>query len=41
MKFKAAIRHWRPEQALSVSQKMLKAGGVAVGDEAQFEIERI
>jgi hypothetical protein len=27
--------------ALSVSQKMLAAGGVRVGDEAEFEIERV
>jgi Domain of unknown function (DUF1905) len=27
--------------SLSVSQKMLAAGGVRVGDEVQFEIERV
>jgi Domain of unknown function (DUF1905) len=27
--------------SLSVSQKMLAAGGVHVGDEVQFEIERV
>lgn len=27
--------------ALSVSQKMMKAAGVGVGDEAEFEIERV
>jgi hypothetical protein len=27
--------------ALSVSQKMMRAAGVGVGDEATFEIERV
>jgi hypothetical protein len=27
--------------ALSVSQKMMKAAGVGVADEAEFEIERV
>jgi hypothetical protein len=27
--------------SLSVSQKMMKAAGVAVGDKAEFEIERV
>jgi hypothetical protein len=27
--------------ALSVSQKMMRAAGVAVGDEAEFEIDRV
>lgn len=27
--------------ALSVSKAMMKAGGVAVGDDAEFEIERV